>query len=231
MAPGSNVSVFIDGWNLHRGCERAFGHGPIHPLLLGRQLAGERRLESVHYYIGVPDHRVEAENAQIRTRQLDLMSATGVDVTQKKLRYRWEWKLDKRSLPHPARHQGETLEATAVSKNQGREKGVDVALALDAFFVAQDPNVDVVIIVSADTDLDLVPLMVQKLPKSTGARVENAIVNRHGKKIINRHFAWSHQIDKHMFNAIRDETDYRDKMTKKRRRELATDIIGPYPRR
>jgi|GEM_PF-5111203 len=36
------VGVFIDGQNITIGARYAFGHGNMHPLLLGRALAGER---------------------------------------------------------------------------------------------------------------------------------------------------------------------------------------------
>lgn len=226
---GSNVAVFIDGWNLHRSCERAFDHGQVHPLLLGRQLAGDRNLARVSYFIGVPDHRVDKPSAQKRTRQLAVMEATGVRVSARKLKYRWEWKLDKWSMPHPAKHEGKELDAKVTSINQGREKGVDVALALEAFYAAQHPNIDAVIIVSADSDLNLISEQVSRLPESIGARVENAVVNRHNKVVINRAFAWSHQIDKDMFATIRDDTEYSKKLPKADRDELIANVIGDSP--
>lgn len=226
MTQQPNVAVFIDGWNLHRSCERAFGHGQIHPLLLGRELAGDRNLERVGYFIGVPDHRVDKPSAQKRTRQLAVMEETGIRVVARKLKYRWEWKLDKWSMPHPAKHEGEKRDAKATSINQGREKGVDVALALDAFYAAQHPDIDVVIIVSADSDLNLISEQVARLPETIGARVENAVVNRHDKVVINRSFAWSHQIDKETFNRIRDDTDYSKKLSSTARAKLVNKVTG-----
>jgi len=220
------VAVFIDGWNLHRSCERAFGHGQIHPLLLGRALAGDREVAKVVYFIGVPDPRVDKENAQKRKRQLAVMEETGVRVSARKLRYRWEWKLDKRSMPHPAKHEGKKMDAQARSVNQGREKGVDVALALEAFYSAQHPNIDAVIVVSADSDLDLIPEQVSRLPPEMQARIENAVVNRHGKKVINRSFSWSHQIDKKMFKRIRDDTDYSRKIPPGKRAEVIAAVVA-----
>lgn len=193
-------------------------------MLLGKHLAGDRELARVGYFIGVPDQRVDKPNAQKRMRQLAVMEETGVRVVAKKLKYRWEWKLNKWDLPHPNKREGDTIAAEATSINQGREKGVDVALALDAFYAAQHPEIDVVIVVSADTDLNLVPEQVGRLPETIGARVENAVVNRHGKFVINRSFAWSHQIDKAMFAAIRDDTDYTRKVPKTKREELITSV-------
>lgn len=212
--PGTRAAVFIDGWNLHRSCERAFTHGQVHPLTLGRVLAGSRELDVVEYHIGVPDSRVDPDSARQRTRQLRFMSDTGVIVEPRKLKYRWEWKIDKWSLPHPGRHVGEKRSVEAEAFNQGREKGVDVALALGAFRAAQDPDVDVVIIVSADSDLNLIADYIRDIPPSVGARVENAVVNPHGKKIINRAFAWSHQITSETFELVRDDTDYNKKMAR-----------------
>lgn len=227
--PGTSVAVFIDGWNLHRANERAFAHGPIHPLLLGRVLAGARALHSVDYYIGVPDPRVESENAAARSRQLEFMRKTGVRTHAKKLRYRWEWKVNKWELPHPGAHKGQTRSVEATSFNQGREKGVDVALALDAYAAAMRDDVDVVIIVSADSDLNLVPEMIDRLPQGTGARVENAVVNRHAEKSINRSFAWSHQIDASVFAAIRDDNDYYTKTPGKVRKRRVRAVVTTEP--
>lgn len=221
--------MFIDGWNLHRGCERAFGHGPVHPLLLGRVLAGSRNLHSVEYHIGVPDSRVDPDAAGERTRQLRFMADTGVIVEPRKLRYRWEWKIDKWSLPHPAKSPGETRSVEATAFNQGREKGVDVALAVGAFRTAQRPDVDVVIIVSADNDLNLIAELVGELP-ANGARVENAVVNPHGKKIINHAFAWSHQITQSVFDAVRDSNDHKRKMDRGDRTESIRSVQDADPR-
>lgn len=224
--PGTAAAVFIDGWNIHRACERAFGHGPLHPLLLGRVLAGDRVLRSVNYYIGVPDPRVEAANAAARSRQLQFMAATGVNTFPKKLRYRWEWRVDKWELPHPAAHQGETRDVPVTAVNQGREKGVDVALALDAYAASLDDEIDVIIIVSADTDLNLVPEMIDRLPEGVGARVENAVVNRREKRIINHSFAWTHQIDAAVFASVRDDNDYYTKMSSATRKRRINEVVS-----
>lgn len=226
--PGTRAAVLIDGWNLHRSCERAFHHGPVHPLALGRILAGSRELDSVSYHIGVPDSRVDAEAARERTRQLRFMSDSGVIVEPRKLKYRWEWKIDKWSLPHPERHGGDSRSVNATATNQGREKGVDVALALSAFRQAQRPEVDVIIIVSADSDLNLVADHVRGIPDPTGARVENAVVNSHGKKIINRSFAWSHQITDEVFAQIRDDNDYKVKMPRVERQVALADLYNRF---
>lgn len=215
------VAVFVDGWNLHRGCERAFGFGQVHPLLLGRELAGERKLEAVRYFIGVPDSRVEADNAQRRNRQLDFMEKTGVAVMRKKLRYRWEWRFDKYDLPDPRDREGETRDVEVTARQQGREKGVDTWLVIDAFRWASRVEIDTVIVVSADSDMDLVATQVRD---AGVARVENAVVNRHGRKIINKSFQWTHQIDKPMFGKVRDDTDYSRKLSPSKRDALLASL-------
>jgi len=220
-APGTGaVVVFIDGWNLHRACERAFDHGQIHPLLLGRELAGNRPLGGVRYYMGMPDPRIEESGGKERQRQIDFMAKTGVVTVTRKLRYRWEWKLDKWSLPHPRDHEGETRKGDATARLQGREKGVDVSLALDAFSAAQRKEVAAIVIVSADSDLEIVATALgesSKARRNAGVRVENAIPNGIGKKIINRSYDWSHQIDAAMFARIRDDLDYTKPIKKKGR--------------
>jgi len=230
LNPDDRVIVFIDGWNLHRACERAFGgHGPIHPLLLGRRLAGPRQLSSVRYFIGVPDSRVEKDNAAFRTRQLEFMAKTGVQVFPKKLRYRHEWKFNKWNLPDPRKHEGETRTTEVTSMRQGREKGVDVELALSAFHAAHDHSADAIIIVSADSDLDLVPQQIALLRNTSGrsghgqatnVRVENAVVNTAKDKHINHAYDWSHQINAKVFAKVRDDLDYSKPISKRARKDF-----------
>jgi len=227
--PGA-VIVYIDGWNLHRACERAFDQGQVHPLLLGRELAGKRPLGGVRYYMGMPDPRIEASGGEERQRQIDFMAKTGVATVTRKLRYRWEWKLDKWSLPHPRDHEGETRKGDATAKLQGREKGVDVSLALDAASAAQRNDVAAVVIVSADSDLEIVATHLgesSKIRRQRGVRIENAIPNSIGKKIINRSYDWSHQIDAAMFARIRDDLDYTKPIKQKARdRELKRLLLA-----
>lgn len=210
-AKTNGVVVFVDGWNLHRGCERAFDHGQVHIMFLARHLAGDRPLLGVRYFIGVPDARTEADNARRRTRQLELMGRSGVELHPKKLRYRHEWKFDKWELPDPRKHEGETRKTTVTSRRQGREKGVDVQLALDAFQTAITGAASAIIIVSADTDLDLIPEQLDPL-RADGlkVRVENAAVNNADRKYLNHAYDWTHQIDADLFAAVRDDFDYQN---------------------
>jgi len=90
--------------------------------------------------------------------------------------------------------------------------------------LAQQADIDVVIIVSADSDLTLVADTLNRFPIEAGARVENAAVNHHGKKIINRSFAWSHQIDQKMFERVRDDNDYSRKLDKSDRKDAIARV-------
>jgi len=221
----NGVAVFVDGWNLHRGCERAFRHGQVHIMFLARQLAGDRPLLAVRYFIGVPDARAEADNARRRTRQLELMAATGVDVHPKKLRYRHEWKFNKWNLPDPRKHEGETRQTSVTSRRQGREKGVDVELALSAFQTATTGEASTIIIVSADTDLNLVPEQLDPLRKAgLRVRVENAAINNARRKYLNHAYDWTHQIDKKLFAAVRDDFDYQNPVPRGARRRYLNAV-------
>lgn len=120
------VGVFIDGQNVTIGARYAFGHGNMHPLLLGRALAGDCELVEIRYATGIPNPEVDQRRHDIERRRHDLMVATDVVVLEKMLRYRWQWIVQDRDLGDPRDHKEEVTQARVKSKNRGEEKGVDV---------------------------------------------------------------------------------------------------------
>jgi uncharacterized LabA/DUF88 family protein len=130
--------VFVDYQNMYRGARRAYGwegqpghFGNLKPIGLARCAGNgvDRRLTQVRVYTGVP------------TTQRD---RRGNRITQRRIA---GWVSDNPSLvqvfPRPLSY----------PPDEGREKGVDVELAIDLVRLAMDDEFDVAVIASADTDL------------------------------------------------------------------------------
>ena len=105
LDPDARVLVFIDGQNVYKACERLYGQGACHPLLLAGRLTGSRRLVGVRYYSGVHDPTVDPEGRSRTDRRHNLIRRTGVTVIERQLRYRWEWGFDPKLLPDQLRHE------------------------------------------------------------------------------------------------------------------------------
>src|SRR5205814_1868403 len=82
-----------------------------------------------------------------------------------------------RDLPDAIKHQGETIQVDVQPHQRAREKGIDVALALDVIDLAQQGQMDVAIIVSSDTDLTEVARVVHDVTRKTArVSVEAAVI-------------------------------------------------------
>jgi uncharacterized LabA/DUF88 family protein len=201
--------VFIDGQNLYKGCATNFGHPYCHPLLLARHLAGNRRLVGVRYYSGLHDPRVNRElNARLQRRHA-LMRKTRVTVVERVLSYRWEWGFDKNQLPDPKKNIGVTQQVTVSPYQRAREKGIDVALALDVIDLAQQKQMDVAVIVSSDTDLCEVARVVHSTTGIAGKRVsvEAAVVSGR-RPVLLQHYDYTHNLNRNDFQQFSDNFDY-----------------------
>jgi uncharacterized LabA/DUF88 family protein len=205
--------VFVDGQNVFKACERTFGHGLVHPILLARRLSAGRRLVGTRYYSGIHDPRkVPAGHAQASRRHA-LMRRTGVTVVERLLRYRWQWGLDADLLGRPEDHVGEVVEAHATPYERPREKGIDLALALDVVDLALRRLMDVAIIVSSDGDLTEVARVVHDMTRAAGrVSVEAAVVNDRPRPILLEHYDYTHQIRRNDFEECRDSFDYRSEL-------------------
>ena len=203
------VGVFIDGQNITIGARYAFGHGNMHPLLLGRALAGDCELVEIRYATGIPDPEVDPKRHVPERRRHDLMAATDVVVLEKTLRYRWNWEVQDRKLGDPRDHKEEVTQARVKSKNRGGEKGVDVWLALDALTMCTRSDIDKVIIATADSDLDMVPQHLRMMPGHESTIVAQARIERDDKEIWdNEAYDETIGIDRAMFERAKDDFDY-----------------------
>ncbi len=224
------VMVFIDGQNLYKGLKRLGGR--VHPLLLARELAGpDRQLVGTHYYSGIHDPEVNLDMYDLVSRRHELIGQTGVVVTQRTLHYHWEWQVDKDDVPPPWYDDAPKRTKARVRKYRAaREKGIDVALALDAVASILSDDCDVVIIVSRDRDLMEVADEVQSRCKGVRPmRVEVAYVSEERgdegriREALSSYDAF-HEIDDRLVEATRDTFDYGDELDKRRVELFLADI-------
>ncbi len=208
------VRVFIDGQNLFKGMNRRF-RGRLHPLLLARELAGDRELAGTHYYSGIHDPKENADRHALVARRHELIRQTGVEVTERTLRYHWEWKVDD-DLPKPWWDDAPQQAKAQVKKyRRAREKGIDVALALDAVAAALTDECDVVIIVSRDRDLMEVAAEIKSHCLNDCVRVEVAYVSeRRGDERALPEYDAQIEIDQQIVDRARDSFNYGKKLPK-----------------
>lgn len=210
-APDTKVMVFIDGQNVYKTCQHRYGHPCCHPLLLADRLVAGRRLVGIRYYSGLHDPRVNPDvNASVQRRH-HLIRASGVTVVERQLRYRWEWGFDQKVLPKDARkHIGKVQQVDVSPFQRAREKGIDLALALDVVDLALQGMMDTAIVVSADNDLCEVARMVHAMTaRNTRVSVEAAVFNDRRSPVLLTDYDYTNQLKRADFDATRDTFDYR----------------------
>jgi uncharacterized LabA/DUF88 family protein len=208
--PDARVLVFIDGQNVYKTCERLYGHGGCHPLLLADHVAQGRKLVGVRYYSGVHDPTVEPAGRARTDRRHNLMRRVGVTVVERQLRYRWEWGFDPKLLPNPMHNKGQQRQVTVTPYQRAREKGIDLAIGLDVIDLALQGLMDVAVVVSSDNDLCEAARATHQATMRTGrVSVEAALFNERRSPILLRHYDFTHQLRKPAFDASSDSFDYR----------------------
>lgn len=141
------VVVFLDWQNVYKGAREAFcafsslhWHGQVGPTALAQHLADDspfdRQLEQVRIYRGLPDATRDPRGNGACLRQVAAWQRSPLaHVTLRALQYPRRW---------PDTHQpGE----------RPREKGIDIALAIDFVTMAVRREYDVGILMSTDTDM------------------------------------------------------------------------------
>ena len=135
--------AFVDGQNLYRSAKTAFGyHYPnydVHALARTVCAAQAWQLDQVRFYTGIPDVTDNAFWNHFWNAKFAQMGRQGVHVFWRLLRYRNE------SVRLP--------DGTEITVLVGREKGVDVRLALDIVRLASRQEYDIALVFSQDQDL------------------------------------------------------------------------------
>jgi uncharacterized LabA/DUF88 family protein len=202
--------VFVDGQNAYKACERLYGHGACHPILLADRLRAGRNLVGVRYYSGVHDPTVDGRMRSRTDHRHNLMRRVGVTVVERPLRYRWEWGFDPSLLPDPRNNQGQHMQITVAPYQRAREKGIDLTIGLDVVDLAVRDCMDVAVIVSSDNDLCEAARSTHQVTASTNrVSVEAALFNERKRAILLPHYDYTHQLRYADFDAARDSFDYK----------------------
>ena len=135
--------VFIDGQNLFHAAKEAFSYKePNYDLLALSELLCKLegwKLSQVRFYSGIPDPIENPRWHSYWIAKLAAMGHRGVEVFSRPLRYRDETV----KLPDGTTH----------TFRVGREKDIDVRIALDVIRLAHRKSYDVGVIFSQDQDL------------------------------------------------------------------------------
>lgn len=147
MAPTVRVTTFLDWQNVYNHAREAFhsrgdhhAKGQVDPVDLSEVLASRiegGELAAVRVYRGMPDNAYDPHGYAAARRQETAWrrSDSRLILTTRKLRY-----------PDGYVHGGANV-------RQVKEKGIDVALALDVVTMATDGAYDLAILMSCDHDL------------------------------------------------------------------------------
>jgi uncharacterized LabA/DUF88 family protein len=141
LAP--RASVYIDGQNLYFAARDAFGHRVPNydPTALATLVCTRKgwTLANVHFYTGIPSETDSPDWHLFWKRRLTVMGTRGVETCSRPLSYQT--------------HRVRLSDGTIRSIRIGREKGIDVRLALDIVRMARAGTFDVAIVFSQDQDL------------------------------------------------------------------------------
>jgi uncharacterized LabA/DUF88 family protein len=196
--------AFVDGQNVYRCAKAAFGyHYPNYDVqALANTVCLQQgwQLRRVHFYTGIPDASDNAFWNHFWTAKLAQMGRQGIQVFWRPLRYRNE------TVQLPGGQEVTTL--------VGREKGVDVRLALDVVRLAHRQEYDVALIFSQDQDLSEVADEIRVIAQEQGRWIKAASAFPVSPVVpkprgINR-TDWI-KIERATYDACLDTRDYRPK--------------------
>lgn len=198
--------AYIDGQNLFNAVKESFGyHFPNYDAKKLAEtvcIANGWNLESVRFYTGIPDNSVDPQRYHFWVAKLAAMGTRGVKTFSRPLRY---------SNQLIALADGKTSTVLV-----GREKGVDIRIALDIVSGALNNEYDVALIFSQDQDLteavDEIKMIAQRgarwLKVASAFPVSPTSRNKRG---INK-TDWI-RIDRTLYDKCIDPNDYRKKKT------------------
>lgn len=223
--------VVIDYQNVHLTARDVFDKGGdahdslIHPQRFAEttiRVRNERQREGhplaalteTIVFRGLPHSLYDWEQNRRCNAQADRWRRDGATVTLRDLKYRFKIAADGQPATDIHGHK--------IPTGPGREKGIDVLVALTCMRKALEPNVDLVILASRDTDLVPVldTLIDMRAQDSAVAKIETvAWYDREAKK--QHRFAggslrpgharrtWNTNLDRTCYEATLDRNDYR----------------------
>ena len=141
--PLKRTFTFFDGQYLFYAAKEAFGYPfpNYDPRLLAQSVCAAKSwaLSGIYFYTGIPDQSVDPDRHQFWAAKLAVMGTRGIQCFTRPLRYQ------NRIIT--------TREGALRTTPVGREKGIDVRLALDIVRFALENRYDVAVIFSQDQDL------------------------------------------------------------------------------
>lgn len=127
------------------------------------------------------------------------------------MQYPWEWGIEDR-LPSPSSAGDNDEHTVQVRKaRRAREKGIDLALGLDAVTAALLDHCNTTVVVSRDRDLVEIAKEINERARSTEVKVEVALVADRGRHVLDG-YDYTHWIDEDVVKACRDNFNYREKL-------------------
>ncbi len=197
----ARVVLFLDYQNVYMGARETFPpqdspkrFGQVDPIRLGELIVRKRatagELVQVRVYRGLPDRMREPRTYAAVLRQSTVWGhSPKVEVFTRRLRYPTNWPL---SPP--------------------KEKGIDVALAIDFVVMAVRGEYGVGIIMSTDTDLVPALEAVTALGGRPFPRCEVAAwsaPNSHSQRLgVPGRRIWCHWLDENEYRVVADPRDY-----------------------
>lgn len=194
--------VFFDGQNVFHTAKELWGHSfpNYDPLALSRLVCAREswRLHEVRFYTGVPSNKYDARWHGFWSRKIAHMGQQGVFCFTRQLRYHQEEVV----LGDGSRH----------AIHIGREKGIDIRIALDVIRLAQARVFDVAVIFSQDSDLSEVAAEIRRLARDQNRWVKMASAFPYDAKRPRRGIDrtdWL-PISRAEYDSCLDPTDYRE---------------------
>lgn len=200
--PLKRTVAFVDGQNLFHASREAFGYTypNYDPVALAANVCAVFgwTLVQVRFYTGIPDPGVNPVWHGFWARKLASLGTRSVWTFARPLRYRNE----RITLP----------DGTETTVPVGREKGIDVRLALDVVRLARAGELDVALLFSQDQDLSEVADEVRAISVAQGRWIKTACAFPASPTALNRRGIngtdWV-RLDKALYDECLDRNDYR----------------------
>ncbi|HQP43905.1 MAG TPA: NYN domain-containing protein [Thermoanaerobaculales bacterium] len=194
--------AFFDGQNLFHAAREAFGYTypNYEPATLANTVCSNAgwKLSQVRFYTGIPDPGVDPFWHGFWVRKLAVLGTRGVWTFSRLLHYRNERLI----LP----------DGSETTVPVGRERGVDVRLALDVVRLARAGELDVALLFSQDQDLSEVADEVRAISRSEDRWIKTACAFPVSPTAQNRRgingAEWL-RMDKGLYDDCLDLADYR----------------------
>jgi hypothetical protein len=196
--------AYFDGQNLFNAAKESFGYPfpNYDPQKVAQTICAQQGwgLCGIHFYTGIPDQTMDPDRHHFWSAKLAIMGTRGVQ-----------------SFTRPLRYQNKVItlpNGSITTTPVGREKGIDVRIALDVVRHALEKRYDVALILSQDQDLSEAVNDVKMIAQREQRWIKIASAFPFSPTSQNRRGIngtdWI-KIDRQMYDACLDPNDYRRK--------------------